>query len=126
MDVSVLFQTARSLGVWGERVAILWLWLRGFRVLTHNWRTQCGELDIVAMRWSTLHVVEVKTRRNNWISPSRAVTRRKQQRIIRATREYIGRRKLIYRRIQFDVLEVVWAGRLPRIHPIWDAFRADD
>ena len=46
-----------------EAVAATWLEECGFTVLDRNWRTRWCELDIVAGRGQTIHIVEVKYRR---------------------------------------------------------------
>jgi putative endonuclease len=114
---------AQSLGRVGERLTVAWLRLRGFRILATNWRACGGELDIVAMRWSRLHIVEVKTRRDARFSPRMAVTQRKQRCLVKATRDFMAKRRPSVERIQFDVVEVCWWGWIPRIRYLWNAFQ---
>ncbi|HIA04813.1 MAG TPA: YraN family protein [Myxococcales bacterium] len=125
MGVRFFSSSSLSLGRYGERLTLVWLWMRGFRILATNWRTHGGEIDIVAMRWSTLHIVEVKTRSNSRFSPRRAVTRSKQRRLVVATRDFLRKARPQICRIQFDVVEVCWWHWFPKIRPIWDAFRVD-
>lgn len=62
----------------GEDRACAYLVAQGFRVLSRNWRTTAGELDIVAVRGRLLVVVEVKTRRTvDYGDPLAAVDARK-------------------------------------------------
>ena len=48
-----------------EQLAAEWLEREGFTIRDRNWRTRWCELDIVATRSDTIHVVEVKYRRRN-------------------------------------------------------------
>ena len=69
----------RRLGEWGERQARLHLEDKGYTVLSTNFRTRAGEIDIVAEQGDQLVFVEVKARRGDaygiaeeTISPLRA------------------------------------------------------
>ena len=51
-----------TLGREGERLAGEFLAARGYRILARNFRTRCGEVDLIAQRAGTLVFVEVKAR----------------------------------------------------------------
>jgi putative endonuclease len=51
----------RALGRSGEKLAMEHLRARGFELLTRNYRTRRGEIDLIAFDGSTLIFVEVKT-----------------------------------------------------------------
>jgi putative endonuclease len=51
----------RALGRYGEKLAIEHLYARGFRLLARNYRTQRGEIDLIAFDGDTLIFVQVKT-----------------------------------------------------------------
>lgn len=79
-------QHNRTLGNTGEELAAEWLTENGFRVVARNVRTAYGELDIVAERHGSVHVVEVKTRRGaGYGSPLEAIDHRKQEHLRRST-----------------------------------------
>jgi len=46
----------------GERIAALWLQLKGWHILARRARTRVGEVDLVARRGRTIAFVEVKAR----------------------------------------------------------------
>ena len=46
----------------GERIAALWLQLKGWHILARRARTPLGEVDLVAKRGRTIAFVEVKAR----------------------------------------------------------------
>ena len=54
-----------KLGRWGEAQARLYLEGLGYSILTSNYFTRYGELDIIATQADVLVFVEVKTRSNN-------------------------------------------------------------
>ena len=99
------------LGERGERLAVRLLRELGLDVLTRNYRTDRGEIDIVAREGTTLCFVEVKTRHHRVNSrPADAVGTSKRQRIARAARQYlreIGFPPLLYR---YDIVEVILVG----------------
>jgi putative endonuclease len=51
----------RALGRLGEKLAIKHLEARGFHLLTRNYRTHRGEIDLIAFDGGTLIFVQVKT-----------------------------------------------------------------
>jgi putative endonuclease len=51
----------RALGRYGEKLAIEHLNAHGFRLLANNYRTQRGEIDLIAYDGNTLIFVQVKT-----------------------------------------------------------------
>ena len=53
---------ARKFGLRAERVAALWLLLKGYRILARQFRIAGGEIDIVARRGGVVAFVEVKAR----------------------------------------------------------------
>ena len=66
----------------------------GWRILQRNARTRTGELDLIAMDGSVLVFVEVKAGREGTAygpeRPALAVGRRKQLRLRRLAREWLG------------------------------------
>ncbi len=116
-----------DVGQRGERRVRLWLRLRGYRILTSNFTARGGELDIVALRGRTLHIVEVKTRsRGSPGRPGDALTPGKRLRILNATRCYLRTCRARYARVSFDLAEVVLPRRLRAVRMTLDAFRADE
>lgn len=51
----------KDIGTLGERIVADYLRRHGFQVIGQNISRKTGELDIVAQRAETLHIVEVKT-----------------------------------------------------------------
>lgn len=79
-------------------------------VVARNYRARsgAGELDLVAWDGDTLVFVEVKTRATEEFgSPDRAVGETKRDRLLRAAREYARRAGVDWRRVRFDIVNVV-------------------
>ncbi len=110
--------TAYRAGLAGERLAALWLMVKGYRIVGRRVRTPYGEVDLVARKKRVLVFVEVKYRRGGAgvddIRPAQAA------RLVRAARS-LGPRfdragELDYR---FDVI-LLGGGRWPRhIRAAW-------
>lgn len=72
----------------GEETAIRYLQKLGYKILTKNFRSRFGEIDIIAIDHNTLVFIEVKTRwTKEYGYPQEAVTPRKLRSIIK-TGEY--------------------------------------
>jgi putative endonuclease len=72
-----------------ERLAVLWLALKGYRILACRYQVAGGELDIVARRGDTLAIVEVKARETLEAAHT-AVTATKRRRVERATAVWLS------------------------------------
>lgn len=59
MDVSN--KSRKEVGALGERVAVHYLTTHGFDVIERNVVRKTGEIDVIARREDTLHMVEVKS-----------------------------------------------------------------
>ena len=91
----------------GEDTAVRLLERAGFRILTRNFRTRFGEVDLVADDRGTIVFVEVKARTSHAFgAPAESVGRRKQERIIKASEEYLAIERLTGRAVRFDVVGV--------------------
>ncbi len=65
-----------------EAQAADYLRQHGFTILNHNWRNRWCELDLVARRADTIHIIEVKYRRTTtWGSGFDAITSDKIRRL---------------------------------------------
>ncbi len=114
------------LGRIGERRALLYLRLRGYRLLERNARTRAGEIDLVVRRGRRVAFVEVKTRQQTRRGrPEEAVHRDKQLRIARLAERWCARPDLAGCHFHFDVIAVFWDGWLFRLRHLQDAFTVE-
>lgn len=51
-------------GILAERIAIILLLLKGYKILKHRYRNFLGEIDIIAEKSKTIIFIEVKARKN--------------------------------------------------------------
>jgi putative endonuclease len=105
-----------------ELLGIGYLRSVGYRVVASSYRTQDGEVDIIAWDGEVLAFIEVKSLSASG-SPEDAVGTRKRQRIIRAAKTYIMKRRLHEKPCRFDILAVTRRrGSAPEFRLLRDAF----
>ena len=108
----------------GEQLACDELERRGYVVIERRYRTNAGELDIVAKDGNYLVFVEVKARRDSSFgSPEEAVTIPKQQKMVLMATDYLARHKLSDVPCRFDVVAVNTQSQPPTVTVLEDAFR---
>ena len=94
-------------GEWAESFVVRDLIDRGMEILSRNYRTRFGEVDIVARDGTTLTIIEVRARRStSFGSPAETISRAKARRITAACHEYLQRHKLTDADWRIDVAEV--------------------
>lgn len=81
---------AHLLGLRAEGIAALWLMLKGYRILERRYRTPRGEIDLIAKRFDTIAIVEVKAR-DTLDAALEAITPGNRRRIVEAAYLWLGR-----------------------------------
>ena len=116
---------SKSLGNLGEDMAVKYLNENGYRVLDRNFRSNQGEIDIIAEDGDVLSFVEVKNYSfRSYGCPLGAVRKSKRENIIHAARTYLYKKNIKDRSCRFDVLSIYWKSIEERtIELIKDAFR---
>ena len=95
----------------GENAACKHLKKNGYKILERNYRKRYGEIDIIAQKDDVYIFVEVKTRaETDYGMASEAVTKSKQQKLVRTAQFYIMEHKLDAA-FSFDVIDVYHKGR---------------
>jgi putative endonuclease len=93
-------------GSLGEEMAVKYLQDKGYAILHRNWRHKNWEIDIIATKNSTIHFIEVKTRRTTTFGyPEEDVSKKKVKYLMGAAEEFL----LLYpnwKLIQFDILSI--------------------
>ena len=132
-------QTAKEIGRYGEDIAEKYLKKRGWHILSRNFLSRGGEIDIIGYRLGKLVYFEVKTRSNDLYGrPSDAVDEHKLQKIKKASVDFkrmycsggkvnvfyplgIEKRRGIYKE-QIDVIEIYLShsGEVKEINHIKD------
>ena len=106
-----------------ERVALRYLCKQGLQLLDRNFACRAGEIDLIMLDAETLIFVEVRLRVDN--SARESVTWAKQQRIIKAARNYLTKNPLYLELpCRFDIIGMQEA-RSDKIEWIQHAFEAN-
>ena len=113
-----------SIGRTGEDAACGYLEGLGFEVVTRNFRTRSGEIDVIARRGALTVFVEVKARRSTAFGePEESVTPAKARRIRALAADYLSRQSGATD-VRFDVVSVLIGGdgSVRELRHIPDAF----
>jgi putative endonuclease len=114
---------AERSGHWAERLAVLALRCKGYRLLARRFKTPRGEVDLIMRRGEVTAFIEVK-RRSTALAAQEAVTFRQKQRVAHAARLWmVGDPKAASGVCRFDIVAVApyqWPLHIP------NAFSVDD
>ena len=111
---------AYKAGRGAERLAGLWLRLKGYRIIATGYKTPVGEIDLIAKRGSVLAFVEVKVRPTRHEAAD-AITPRQQERIARASAWFLkSRPDFAAMTCRFDAVLVVSRKIPTHIAAAWD------
>lgn len=99
---------SQAKGKLGECIARIYLRLHLYKILEKNFRTNTGEIDIIAKKGETIVFVEVKFRTNTEKGlPGEAVNYRKQKHIQNTALCYLKYKNCMESDIRFDVIEIL-------------------
>ena len=111
-----------NLGERGEGLAVGFLLENGYKIITKNFRTRIGEIDIIARDNKTLVFVEVKTRESlEYGRPFESVNKHKRRKIANVALLYLKKLREIPP-CRFDVVSVYYDQGRPEFELIKDAF----
>lgn len=98
----------RSLGTKYEKLAGEYLENKGYQILEYNYRCRMGEIDIIALDGEYIVFVEVKYRKSLAQGyPCEAVTRKKQQTILKVAMVYMNQHGYgVHTPMRFDVVGI--------------------
>lgn len=113
-----------DLGKKSERVGVRFLKSNRHKILTQNFSSKWGEIDIVSKHRDTLVFTEVRSKHSEAFgTPEETVDIRKQARIRKTAEYYLHVHHLTDCACRFDVIAIVWQGKKPEIRYYEDAFR---
>lgn len=116
----------RSLGRRGEELAASYLEEKGWLILQRNYRSEAGEVDIVAQDGGCLVFVEVRARSSKeYGSPEESITPAKAQRLIEVAQGYLQEQGESERQWRIDLVAIHWRGDSYRLHHIVNAVTGD-
>jgi len=95
-----------DLGKEGEKLAIDYLLKKGYRILEKNFRTQFGEIDIIAKHGNYIVIVEVRRRASeSFGGPELSVNHKKQERLKKLALYYLSKLGKEHP-VRFDVIAI--------------------
>lgn len=108
----------KTVGNEGENRAADYLVSKGFEIIERNWRTNRGEIDIIAFKNDILAFVEVKTLPNGTLDMiQRELNNQKRQRILKTSKRFLlNHRQYSNSYVRFDVIVIDMPGLEPVYH----------
>jgi len=113
-------RNSKDKGKESEDLACDYLKSKNYRIIERNFRTRRGEIDIIAEKDGVLIFVEVRSLRKGLFNPIESIGRRKLERIIKAAKYYLMKRRNAVCR--FDVIGIIGDGEERSIEHIENAF----
>ncbi len=97
----------KTIGNLGEHFAQNLIKNKGYSIITNNYHSRFGELDIIAINDNFIVFVEVKTRSENSIgTPAEAVNFKKQSKIIKTAFDFLVKNPCELQP-RFDIIEII-------------------
>jgi len=94
-------------GLAGEEIAERYLSQHGYEIVERNFRSQQGEIDLIAREGDDLVFIEVKNYSvRSYGTPLSAVNKNKRRSIIHAARTFIYRKRIVGTNCRFDVITI--------------------
>lgn len=115
----------RERGEWGEEKAARFLKNKKYRIISRNYSSRYGEIDLIVQYKDTIVFVEVKTRAGSaYGRPGEAVDYAKQRKMIKTALTYIQENRLDEQDVgyRFDIVEILYTDAGYRIEHIENAF----
>ncbi|OGI06354.1 MAG: YraN family protein [Candidatus Margulisbacteria bacterium GWF2_35_9] len=96
---------SKNIGDSGELLASQYLTEKSYIIRETNYHSKYGEIDLIAQDADTLVFVEVKNySKSNYISLYNAISKHKQQKIIRTAKKYLLDKQIADMPSRFDVV----------------------
>ena len=100
----------KEIGRIGEQLVAEWLKSKGYIITVQNFRSDYGEIDIVAENPKTVAFVEVKTRKqDSLVEPKDAVDKAKQRKLAITAKRFLKMARLGDIKYRFDIAEVTYS-----------------
>jgi len=115
------------LGQSGETLALDFLKDNGYKILSKNYKSKLGEIDIIAKDKEAICFVEVKSRTSDKFGlPCEAVTNSKQRQICHTALMFLKEKKLFDKKARFDVVSILYSQGKPKIDLLKNAFELEE
>lgn len=117
-------RATKVLGDKGEEIVAKFLTDKNFKILSKNFNTKYGEIDIIAQKDDLIVFVEVKTRKKEYFPISNVVTFSKQKKITKTAKFFLFQNNIIDKVCRFDVATVLFNDTKKSLKYIPNAFYA--
>ncbi len=88
-------------GIYAEKLVMIWLCLKGWKIIKHNYQSPLGQIDIIAQKKGCLAAIEVKLRQDLNQDP---VSAKQKQRIYNSFSYYIAKNKNQAKEYSIDLI----------------------
>ena len=113
----------QDIGRYGEERAAAYLKDRGYEIIERNWRSQTGEIDLIAREKDLLVFVEVKTRNGSGFGhPFEAITANKVARMRRLVADWCVAKQVSGVKVRLDAIAVLISGGRVHIEHLKEVF----
>ena len=115
--------TTKIIGKYGEDKAAEYLKENGYAIITRNWRTRSGEIDIIAYKNETIVFVEVKALPNGTMDMiQKELNHQKRERILKTSKRFmLNHRQYSNSYVRYDVIVIDMPG-FESVYHIENAF----
>jgi len=87
----------KTTGAKGEEIAMNYLLNNSYKIISRNFHSKYGEIDIIAEKGDTIYFFEVKTRKPySFTQPEESITQQKISRIIKTAQIFVSRTPQTY------------------------------
>lgn len=98
----------KTTGQTGENIALNYLLNNGFSILDKNFKLKFGEIDLVAKKGNTIHIVEVKTKTSSIKGhPYQQVNHKKLRKLIALSLIYTKFKNFKDSNLSIDIVSIV-------------------
>jgi len=99
-------KTTYQFGYFAEKYVMIFLWIKGYKILKHRFRSNFGEIDIIAKKKNFVIFVEVKARYKK-INIENVLNFHQIERIKKSAEHFISKNKKLQNCARrFDFIEV--------------------
>lgn len=118
------YSPTQQIGIKAEKVACKFLKKQGLSLITRNFITPLGEIDLIMQDSESIVFIEVRSRQPGLVTAMETVNLPKQQKIIRSANIYLQKNPT-FKSCRFDVVSVTALSTEMEIHWIKDAFQVE-
>jgi len=96
-----------KIGIFGQRLAISYLKSKDYEFLAENFRSNEGEIDIIAQKDGQICFIEVKTRLSRKYGlPEESVSEKKEEKMKQTAFKYLEKQQINHDDYRFDLIAI--------------------